>query len=214
MNRSLLCVTRWFKTHLWSSVALGAWLVFGFFALKSASDGWETATTTITGATLLFALLCWVNGDGQSRVFWSGFAICGLGYFMLLLGWNKDENRFVDDLGTVKCLEWLFRQYNADISRPPSDLALSDRSDFDALIELIPPLIKPSQWDKIPPASLDAVTFALSFEEMTMLKSRIHCFAHIGHCLFAILFGFIGGQIALRLVARNQVSQLTDLDAA
>src|SRR4051812_13353628 len=43
-----------------------------------ASGMWFLLATAVTGLAIQIAIVCMVRGRGYSRVFWSGFATCGL----------------------------------------------------------------------------------------------------------------------------------------
>ena len=292
MNRLLLSAARRLKAHVWSCALLSTWLGCGFMALKSASRGWEMANITITATLILFAVSAGMFGGGRFRVFWSGFALSGCGYLALLFGWNQvDDYRLVDDLGTTRCLEYLFRQFNPKVDelfpwpknsyrpifyhtqyqpgvvgsirpvKPPPRVSITSRhnpsaespskstavvedaakTDYDTTqnpasemspsnaVDAANPQSRQADLDELSKLIQSTVKGSTGWENTLSVKDgggrslddeldlynltteRLESFPRIGHCLFALLFGWLGGGAARRMAGRGAMPRGTPL---
>ena len=243
---------RWFQFSLRSLFALTACMAVGLTALKFSTHGWAIGVTTITAATLLFAILQAVHGREVARPFWSGFAVCAWGYMAILLFWGSSESSVLgNNLATGEFLDHLFLKFNPEAEENGGGINGGGGAAFNVAdpVEPVQPKVPPGVSDprvllldpdnpsksggsaitssnpllKTPPESdpfgdsapgpiprpvgprpatdpfaspeeLAAEKAAQEAAELLQLR-RIY-FPRIGHCLFTMLIGWIGGLVA------------------
>jgi hypothetical protein len=83
---------RWPQFSLRGMIYFVALFAMGCTALANASDLWLAITSTVTMFVLMWAIVVILFGDGPSRVFFQGFAVCGLGYLSVIYFVLSNEN--------------------------------------------------------------------------------------------------------------------------
>jgi len=176
----------------------------GFAALRESSDLWESGLFTVTLGSLLISILLAVHRPESRRAFWIGFALFGWIYLGLTL-MPSIESRLI----TTKALTYLdskvpgrssrvairfHRSLSASPSNPVQNLVIDgDRSllfSSSASLQI---------WDKATGKWLGGWT------------GTTQNFVRIGHSLFALLVGWLGGQLSRRL---GRASSHTDVPTA
>jgi hypothetical protein len=107
-------------------LAATAFIAVGCVALRSASPTITSASYGILLAVLAGSLLLVIHRQGAKRAFWTGFALCGWLYLLLLMySWGLDRattNPLSQrNLFTVRLSTWCHGIiFNRDLSPPPT----------------------------------------------------------------------------------------------
>lgn len=149
----------------------------GVAALRAASALWAGGvlllTLTVLGVTLLGAIF----RRGARRAFWVGFALFGWGYLILACGpWFGQEVR--PNLATSLVFDMVYARMHAVSTGEASvDYDGDGRAD---LVLAQGPLTMPGM--------------TIAYTSIPWLPGA-RPFARIGHCLFALLAGGLGGML-------------------
>lgn len=126
----------------------------GTAAMVSAAPWWESAVMTITGTLLTAAILLAGFRTGSSRAFWTGFAVCGCSYLLMLIV-QIDNQRVANQLLPGKLLNMLANVmhpmsiYPAMLAAPTATYTPSYSAPAP---NLPPPTVSPNvQFDVAPP---------------------------------------------------------------
>jgi hypothetical protein len=181
---------RRFRFHLGTLVILILVLAVGFAALRESSDLWESGMFTLTLGVLLTSILLAIYRSEKGRGFWLGFALFGSAYLGLSL-LPSIESMLI----TTKAFAYLsskvpgrpmksYTLINSGIrSGSPSNQVQSIFLSIDGNQAATDGQGKVAIWK--------AVTGGWS--------GSTENFVRIGHSLFALLAGWLGGQLSRRL---------------
>jgi hypothetical protein len=165
---------------------LGVILVLGvaFAALRESDDLWESGLFTLTLGVLLVSILLAVRRSEANRAFWLGFALLGWGYLALSLV-PTIESRLL----TTKGLAYL----DSKVPRRSSSavtlmLSGTHPGGYANSIQI-------ATSNQHPVRLSDAATGRVLVGWIGTRES----FVRIGHSLFALLAGWLGGQLSRRL---------------
>jgi hypothetical protein len=150
----------------------------GFAALSEASDLWDSGAFTLTLVVLLVSILLAVHSTESRRAFWLVFALFGLAYLGLSLVPSIEPR-----LLTTKALAYLDAKVPG---RSVGVLAFSPGGK----------LLATSGQGHV--GLWDAATGKL----LGVVPGTNENFVKIGHCLFALVAGWFGGQLSRRLCRR------------
>ena len=165
---------------------------FGFAAIRESNDVWDSGVFSLTLSAMLLSILLAIHRRGSRRAFWLGFALFGSGYLALSLV-PAIESRLM----STKVLAYL-------------DSKVPGRSLANNLYTLLN--------GRIGGDNLQAVTFAPDGNQLAISSQsgvvRIwdiasgkplggwggttENFVRIGHSLFALLAGWLGGLLSRR----------------
>ncbi len=185
---------RRFRFHLGTLVKLVLLLGIGLAALRESSDLWESGLFTATFGILLTSILLAVHRAERRRAFWLGFALFGSAYLGLSLV-TSIESRLI----TTKALAYL------DSKVPGRSMGI-----FDILISHPGSGTGNNQVSNVAFA-LSGIRAASAGQSQVMLwdaatgkllngwSGTTENFVRIGHSLFALLVGWLGGQLSRRL---------------
>jgi hypothetical protein len=176
----------------------------GFAALRESNDLWESGVFTLTIGLVLISILFAVHRTESRRAFWTGFALFGWVYLGLSLI-PSIESRLI----TTKALAYLDskvpgRYLEVSIgedwgsgSAPPNNQAqkVAILGEGNQAISSIPGQVKTWHF----PAR---TTFG------GWRGTKVN-FIRIGHSLFALLVGWLGGQLSCRLYRSSRTPQPT-----
>ncbi len=167
----------------------------GLAALRNASDSWAGMMLLLAGAAVHIAVLGAILMRGRERAWWSGFALSCGGYMAAALSPLRPQ------FGTTLLLDHVHAKVvgssiaTVEVSRidrssvlyrlVTSDGGVSERTVANSVYQSTPvndllATIEPAnRWRSLLPgaANLDA-------------------FQRVGHCLFALLAGLLGGSVA------------------
>jgi hypothetical protein len=166
----------------------------GFAALRESTDLWESGILTATVAILLIATLLAVHRTELRRAFWFGFALFGGAYLALSLV-PSIEARLI----TTKALAYL----DSKVPGRPTSLYT---------------IINSGTVSGTGNTAVQSVTFGVTgIQAATVGQGQVWIrdvtpggflsgwsgttenFVQIGHSLFALLLGWLGGQLSRRL---------------
>ncbi len=146
----------------------------GFAALRESSDLWESGVFTLALAALLILILLAVHRTESRQAFWIGFAVFGWIYLGLSLV-PSIESRLI----TSKALTYL------DSTVPDRPLVITGTLSF--------------QRTNVPMGNQGGVPVTYVKRVLGGSNSTTENFIRIGHSLFALLAGWIGGLLSRRL---------------
>lgn len=160
----------------------------GVAALRDSNEIWDNVLFTLTVGVLLISVLLTIHCTGKRRAFWMGFAVFGAVYLGLSLV-PSIESRLV----TTKALGYL----DSKVFRPVTGGAAYPRTDSSNDGEL--DLYVVNNWQS---KALDPSKGSGMFQAVTTITAlgasaaRSMNFMRIGHSLFALFIGFLGGQLS------------------
>lgn len=178
-------------------------------SLRSASDGWLTATIIIATVGLFWASVVAVADRGPRQAFAIAYLLIGAGYgFVAISLPHADENDrdseapefevFRGRLPTTRLLQYVFRRSRTDVWVDTSTGKVIPGFDRDN------PIIPVKGTD--PMIGVDkqgnAIFPAKSYAERAEIPPRSN-FMLLGHTWWATLFGYIGGHVARFLYLRR-----------
>jgi hypothetical protein len=189
--------------------ALGAILLFGvgFAALASPSAFWLNTIFTLNVAVLVAALIGWLfRRDPVRRAFWAGFLIAGGTYLALSRSEWAGQQHIGEQLATTMLLDLLYDQIKPPpVTIPPPAAAggmmggMSGNGMMDMMMGGLMPMPAPA----LPPTRWKTWTTPDRFAQTRQIAMwrYMDCptsFLRIGHSLFSLLFGMMGGLLAGR----------------
>ena len=157
---------------------------FGFAALRESSDVWNRGLFAMTLAALLISILLAIHRAEKRRAFWLGFALFGWGYLGLSVV-PSIESRLI----TTNALAYLD-------SKVPGRFNVTNAFEW----------------------SLGVITGkligTLTGDQVKGWSGTTENFIGIGHSLFALLAGWLGGQLLRSLCrASRQVEDWTGVES-
>jgi len=192
---------RRFRFHLGTLVILVLLIGVGFGALRESNDTWDSSIFSLTLGMLLISILLAIHRAEKSRAFWLAFALFGWIYLGLSLV-PSIESRLI----TTKALAYLDSKvadrivqgifgWNISSSKPtPIDVSHDSLS----IVHFPNRNVEPDD-DK-----LVRGTVYLTSASAGTASGTTENFIRIGHSLFALLAGWLGGQLSRRL-CRNSI---------
>jgi hypothetical protein len=202
-----------------ASLLIGVFAVaFACAAMRSASDLWASAAFTACVFVLLFSILAVLFLRDSTRAFWTGFCLFGVAYLLLVFGpWFSGNVK--DHLITSKLLGYTHKK----LATVPSDnagmgVAVGDL-DEDGWVDLyVANDTQPNNlYRNVGNGKFVDVSESLAFGtqqadfdadgDLDLYVSNFGAtsrrswrnFERIGHSLFALLFGLVGGVLARHL---------------
>jgi hypothetical protein len=161
----------------------------GFAALRYADD--PRASLAFTGVLLILSLAAIASAcsSGMRRAFWGGFAGLGLGYFTLCFGpWSSTGVR--PQLATTQLLNWAEPRVT---STTPA---------VNWVGQLMPYISASGQYAWVNAGQPHAILLS-SAGTFIPGALTISPFERIGHSLFALVAGTIGGMAAVFFKSRD-----------
>jgi hypothetical protein len=197
----------------------------GLAALRNANELWARAMFLVALDVVGIAVLGAILLRGPQRAWWTGFALFSGGYLLAVLSPVEPELPTTQVLGYVnaqvaspqsypKPILWQklvkMRQTPADLKRKSVEPADSDfNSDRKKLFGTVAEL-QQSQGSTDPAAVSPAYYASVPFQGANRWRAALpgavnyNEFARVGHSLFALLSGSMGGMIALWFYARRE----------
>jgi hypothetical protein len=166
----------------------------GFAALREASDLWECGLFTVTIGVLLISILLAVHRHESKRTFWLGFALFGWVYLVLTLV-PSIESRLITAKGLAYLDSGVLDAYSKTVqaggtfSGSPKEHTI--KAPFQGII------LKSRKQD----GSLTSYYSAL----LGGGSGKTTNFVRIGHSLFALLAGWLGGQLSRRFFQSSRL---------
>jgi len=166
-------------------------------ALRNANDVWAGGMLLATPLLLGVALIGGICGAERSRVRRLGFAILGGAYFALVFLGSPD--RYVDRLPTSQLLDYIHRQVAPTVAGTFTTTAVvapgvgngassvSTANSSAVYVVSSKGILRTGRWAAILPGA-----------------SNDEAFTIVGHCLFVMLAGLIGGAVAVWFDARRE----------
>ena len=195
---------RRFRFHLGTLVILVLFFGVGLAALRESNDIWDSSIFTLTLGFLLSSILLAIHRAEKRRAFWLGFALFGSAYLGLSLV-PSIESRLM----TTKALAYLdskvpgrsMEVFDVNISYPVSAMRKNQVHNFFAAIDRN----KAATAEQGPARLWDAATGKL----LNGWSGTTENFVRIGHSLFALLVGWLGGQLSRRLCRASREPEPT-----
>ena len=143
-------------------------------SLRNANDLWAGMMLPTALGSVGVAILGAINLRGRERAWWQGFAIFSGGYLALTFGPWLPDN-FQSKLGTAHIIRAMYASKFQTPNMPKVKLVEIDETNKTSK----------STW-------------------VTPTKPSYEHFQRVGHSLFALLAGLVGGTIAVRFYARRE----------
>jgi hypothetical protein len=154
-------------------------------ALKNASDAWAGVLLCVTLLILGVAILAVVYRRKAERAFCLGFALFGCSY-MLIEYVPKMWDQAVVPLPTTLLLDYLHAKAHPDEAQTQTVQLMS---------QIVTSNQQPSALVTVP-VNTSTTNLQNSIRlSLALVKSNLDQFVRIGHCLFALLSGLIGGLV-------------------
>ena len=166
-----------FRISLAASMAIIALIALGLAGMMSASRVWTAVAGTLTLALLLTALLAAGILTGIDRAFWTGFALFGWVY-LLLVNWD-----------------WIRAQFGHDLTAGLSEVA-------EVMIPEVRVPVPPPQSPIVVSAPQTGRIVTTPTEEILQRQIKVGNFVQIGRMFLSLLFAMAGGFIARLLAER------------
>ncbi len=183
-----------FRFNITSLLVVVLLVAVGFAALRESSDLWESGLFTLTLGVLLTSILLAIHRSGKRRAFWMGFALFGWIYLGLTL-MPSTESRLI----TTKAFGYL----DSKVPRRSSKVFTYLLSDirWSAPSTKTPNLAFTPDGNQIASASHGPVWVwdTATGKLLGGWSGTTENFVRIGHSLFALLMGWVGGQLSRRL---------------
>jgi len=162
-----------------SLIALIIVLAVGLAALRDANELWAGMLLLVALAAVGFAVMGAAILRGKERYWWAGFAFFGGGYLALAVGpWPSDT--FQPRLGTRHLLRYIYSQLTPG--------------------ELEAVLVLPNSHDLV----FTSTPAARLWNSLIAPGTNFTAFERVGHYLFALLAGLVGGMAAAWLYVRRE----------
>jgi hypothetical protein len=172
---------RRFRLHLGTLMIILLFLGVGFAALRESNEIWDRSIFSIMLGVLLISILLAIHRTERRRAFWLGFAVFGWIYLALTLI-PSIESRLM----TTEALAYL------DSKVPGRQLDI---------VPTLPEVIQFANDNRLDFNRPDIVTLA-KVRLLGGSSATTANFVRIGHSLFALLAGWLGGQLS-RHLSRN-----------
>jgi hypothetical protein len=176
---------------------------FGLAALRNANALWATVMTMVALAFVCVAALWAIFRRGRERAWWLGFALLGGVYLSVSLSPLRYR------LGTSRLLEYVHAKA-ADTSIATFEISrLQQKSVLFRIVttdgEVSERTVANSGYDSTPGKDL-LVSVAPPNRWRSMLPgaANFDAFQRVGHDLFALLAGLVGGTVATWFHARRK----------
>lgn len=165
-------------------------------ALRDASDSWAGVMLALTLFMLGIALLGILTLRGDRRAFWQGFALFGWGYLVLTMGpWFAGEIQ--PRLPTTHFLGYAFGRLHAERWTLDKSAVLTWKRGMGATAF-------PAQSGNVDSVGTSTATILVTDFDASAGKGfafiavggNLDQFVRVGHCLFALSVGLVGGLIA------------------
>jgi hypothetical protein len=182
---------RRFRFHLGTLVILVLFFGVGLAALRESNDTWDSGMFTLTLGVLLTSILLAIHRPEKRRVFWLGFALFGLTYLGLSLLPSIEST-----LITTTALAYL------DSKVPGRPVAFYVVTSYSRTgLNQVSNGTLASNGIKTPSAGQDPIRLwdASTGKVLGGWGGTTVNFVRIGHSLFALLVGWLGGQLSRRL---------------
>lgn len=169
-------------------------------ALRSASDAWAAVILALTLLALGASALGAIEARGARRSFWRGFAIFGGCYLALMFSPWSGEN-LNPKLPTAQLLAYIHDEVQAAQPRATNLNAPISRYEIAYQVQT---LLGPGATVADDATAPSALSLALS--QLFAGAVNEEPFRRIGHCLFTLSIGLLGGVIARRFHRTNPVA--------
>jgi hypothetical protein len=181
-----------------SMLAVIGVLAIGLAALREASDLWDSATFSLTLGVLLAGVLLAVHRLGPARAFWVGFTVCG-GAWLVLSAVPSIEPRLI----TTKALLYLNSLVPGRV--PQAFLVRLTGMGTGATGSQIQTVAFSAYKDQLAAAGQGNARLwnASTGKLLWTWSGTTENFVRIGHSLFSLLAGLLGGLLSRRLHARS-----------
>ena len=178
----------------------------GLAALRNANELWATVMTMVALAFVCVAVLWAMLLRGRERAWWAGFALLGGVYLFVSLSPLRNRR------STTRSLEYVHAKV-ADTSIATFDVSRFDQNSVSFRIvttdgEVRERTVANSVYSYTPGQDLLISMAPLNRWRATLPgAANFDAFQRIGHSLFALLAGLVGGTIAAWFYARRTTSR-------
>jgi hypothetical protein len=186
-----------------SLMALVFVCAIGMAAFRGAGDLWGGILLLVALAAVSFAVMGAVILRGLEKYWWAGFAFFGGGYLTLAFGpWLSDT--FQPQLGTTHLLVQIHARMHPAVLPIQGDLAAL-AAQREVAIERVARITRRARQANDPArVAIEKELAALDKQIATIKAAPTHDqFQRVGHSLFALLAGLLGGTLAVWCYVRR-----------
>lgn len=184
------------RISLRSLLALVALVAVGCVALKYANAWWVGVVATITLLAFMAAVVVAFVDRGPRQAFAIGFAACAAIY-----GGMVASSRWFYAGGAGAVAPLVNREMDPDAGILPTTRLLG--AYYKAVVELWNVDQQTGKRIQKIPTEQVAATYAAGFGPKTVEQPSREAFMPVGHCLWMLLLGYIGGGFARSVFARR-----------
>lgn len=207
------------RYSLASLLAVLLYASIGCAALVNANGLWPQVAVTMAVVTLLVGTLAAICWQGASRAFALGFAVSGWLYFLLVFTVFSEGRHY---LLTSTSVDFLYSTIHGDQTAAATPYLYPTQAS-PALLRVVPPPAIPPVPAPQPPQPVTTQVLAptpavapasYAFYGTTRGPDYVDhtSFANIGHSLWAVIIGCLGGALA-QLFSRRQAAAETSSPA-
>jgi hypothetical protein len=163
-------------------------------AMRYANYAWASGVVTVTVLMLLASVTLAATCSGEVRLYWIGFAICGVGYLLFVTGFaNILAPELVMRLATTQSVAFLRDQFHSPSDYQYTEVIPNGYSQMRQTVTPQPPKR---------PLLRSQVEKQLGNWADESYQTMAESFLLIGHCIWALIIAALGGALA-RFAARR-----------
>jgi hypothetical protein len=175
-------------------------------ALRNADDDWASGMILATPALFGVALIGAVCGEERSRARRLGFAILGGGYFAL--AFTGLSHHHMERLPTSRILNYIHQQVVPGMT---ATFTVTTGGPFvtrgvSAVPNASPATVYVVTSPAAPPVSTPGIAATGRWSSLLPGAANLESFSTVGHCLFALVAGLVGGTLAVWFRGRREGS--------
>jgi hypothetical protein len=176
----------------------------GLSAIRNANEFWAAVMTIAALALVCGAVLVAFLLRGRERAWWLGFAVLGGMYLLISLSPLRYR------LGTTHLLEYVHAKVE-DVSIATFEISRIDRNSV--LFRIVTPLgevrektVANSVYNSTPgDVLLGSMALPNRWRSLLPGAANLDAFQRVGHSLFALVAGLVGGMVARGFYARRRI---------
>lgn len=185
-------------------------LLFGVIALSHPNDAWTSAALTLAALLPLVAIVAGRFGAERSRPWRYGFAICCGGYFLFFT--LAGDSPYMDNLATSKAIGAYYKLLFPKSTSSPTSGMPNPSGGFGGAFDVAPEAASSGKTsaqagNRVETGMLPIAQVAdapVPTPDPAIEAEAARDFWLIGHSIWALIFGWLGGSFAQFLASRRK----------